>query len=162
MVAAAGLARSRLGLAGAAAVCALGLAAVVGVALEPLWQRDDWRGAAAALGGPRGDRATVVTPSETGTVPFRLYRGQGRPFPASGAPVREIALVAPVGGDGEPPPRPAITPPAGFPRVRSRLADGYTVITLSGPRPVPLTAEALAGLRLSPERNAAVLLEAGG
>ncbi len=162
VVAAAGLARSRLGLAGAAAVCALGLAAVVGVALEPLWQRDDWRGAAAALGGPRSDRATVVTPSETGTVPFRLYRGQGRPFPASGAPVREIALVAPVGGDGEPPPRPAITPPAGFPRVHSRLADGYTVITLSGPRPVPLTAEALAGLRLSPERNAAVLLEAGG
>ena len=162
VVAAAGLARSRLGLAGAAAVCALGLAAVIGVAVEPRWQRDDWRGAAEALGAPAGERAVVLMPAETGTVPLRLYRRGARPFPAGAVPVREIALVAPVGGDGLPPPRPAVSPLPGFPRVRSRFADGYTVITLSGPRPVPLTPEALAGLRLEPERNAAVLLEPGG
>jgi hypothetical protein len=46
--------------------------------------------------------------------------------------------------------------------VRSRFEDGYTVITLSGPRPVPLTPAQLAALRLSPDRNAAVLLEPGG
>ena len=162
VVAAAGLARSGLGLAGAAAVCALGLAAVAGVALEPRWQRDDWRGAASALGPPAQDRATVLTPAETGVVPFELYRPDARPLPAAGAPVREVALVAPVGGDGRPPPRPSVPALPGFPRVRSRFEDGYTVITLSGPRPVPLTPAQLAALRLAPERNAAVLLEPGG
>jgi mannosyltransferase len=162
VVAAAGLARSVPGLTGAAAVCALGLATVVGVALEPRWQRDDWRGAAAALGPPATVRATVLTPAETGTVPFRLYHPDARPFPPARAPVREIALVAPIGGDGRPPPRPSVAPVPGFPRVRRRLEDGYTVITLSGPRPVPVTPAQLAALRLSPDRNAAVLLEPGG
>jgi mannosyltransferase len=162
VVAAAGLARSGLGLAGAAAVCALGLAAVVGVALEPRWQRDDWRGAAAALGPPSVDRAIVLTPAETGTLPFTLYRPDARPLPAAGGPVREIALVAPVAEDGRPPPRPSIAPVPGLPRVRRRFEDGYTVITLSGPRPVPVTPAQLAALRLSPDRNPAVLIEQGG
>src|SRR3954453_1445152 len=48
----AGYAAARAGLLAAAALCAGWLVAVVAVARDPLLQRDDWRGATAALGPP--------------------------------------------------------------------------------------------------------------
>jgi mannosyltransferase len=159
VVAATGLARSGPGLVGAAVVCALGLAAVVGVAVEPRWQRSDWRGAAEALGPPTGNRAIVITPAETGPLPFELYRPAARPMPAGGAPVREVALVAPAGENGSAPPRPEAPNLPGFSEARRRPADGYTVVLLTSPMPVPLTPAQLAGARLDPNQSAGVLLE---
>ena len=58
------------------------------------FQRDDWRGVAAALGRPASARAVVVSPG-SGPMPLGLYEGGLRPMPARGAAVAE-----PVGGGG--------------------------------------------------------------
>jgi hypothetical protein len=76
------LPRKSLGAAGAAVLCALGLASVVGIALEPSWQRERlaWHG---ARSGPPGARAVVIWPAK-GVFPLGLYlRGLGS-FPARG------------------------------------------------------------------------------
>jgi mannosyltransferase len=165
-VACAGLATRRPGVLGVAAICAIGLASTVAVALEPRWQRRDWRGAAEALRAPEHSRAVVLSPGEGSVVPFRLYEPGARIFPVEGALVREIALVSTY-DDREadevhphPPPRPASPPvPERFTEVRRRYEKGYTMILYASTGPVFLKPEALVHFRLLQNRNSAVLLE---
>ncbi len=139
--------RRSLGAAGAALLCALGLASVVGVALEPSWQRDDWRGMAHALGPLSSARAVVVAPSN-GVVPLEIYMRGLSLFPPAGAKVREIALMYPVqhlsgGLHSEPPPRPFAPPIPGFRVVERRETESYTLVLLRARAPVLVRGQAL-------------------
>jgi mannosyltransferase len=163
-VAAAGLARSRAGLLGATVVCAIGLAGVVGVALNPLWQRHNWRGPAESLGGARAPRAIVLTPAETGEIPFRLYHGGTQPFPAAGTVVREVAVITGPSRSGDqtnppPPPRPPDPQLPGFESARKHYAENYTLIVFSNPQPVHVVPAQLDAARLAPKERASLLLE---
>ncbi|MFL5825857.1 MAG: glycosyltransferase family 39 protein, partial [Thermoleophilaceae bacterium] len=62
VVVAAAFAVSRAGLAAAAALGVISLGAVIGVDVQPRYQRDDWRAAARAIGPPGPPRAVVVFP----------------------------------------------------------------------------------------------------
>ncbi|HKF79727.1 MAG TPA: glycosyltransferase family 39 protein [Thermoleophilaceae bacterium] len=157
VVAGAGLAmlrRRSLGAAGAAVLCALGLASVVGVALEPSWQRDDWRGMAHALGPARSARAVVVGPVN-GVVPLEIYLRGLSLFPPAGAKVREIALMYPVqrlsgGLHPAPPPRLAAPPIPGFRVVERRETESYTLVLLRARTPVLVRDLALLSLSHAP------------
>jgi mannosyltransferase len=138
------VAGGRAGLAAFGAVVLLGLAGVIGVAVEPNWRRDDWRAAARALGPAREDRVVVITPA-VGARPFQLYRRDTGPIGGARALVREIALISgPArGGRGVHPPspprprRPVL--PSGFRVIRREYAHTYTLIILRAPRPTALT-----------------------
>jgi mannosyltransferase len=163
-VAAAGLARSRAGAVGVAAVCAIGLASTIGVFVTPLWQRDNWRGAVEALGAPRVPRVVVLTPAITGTAPFRLYAPGTEPLTEQHPLVREVVLVSKNARTREqihppPPPRPPIPRLAGFSRVRKHYADNYTLIVFSAPRPVRVFSHSIYAYRLLPREDASLLLQ---
>jgi mannosyltransferase len=156
-------ARGRIGVAALATLGALGLSSAVGVAVEPTWQRDNWRGAAKSLGPSKVPRAIVLTP-RSGAQAFELYRLDARPMPAAGVPVREIAFVSKAGRRlGEihppPPPRPAVAPGVpGFSEVRRDYADTYTVIVERSPVPVTLQPGYLQNFRLVLQKTAARVL----
>jgi mannosyltransferase len=163
----AGLAGSRAGIAGAAVLCAIGLAAVIGVDATATWQRDDWRGVAETLGPAPGGRAIVASPAQTSAVPLEVYlpgevRGLG-----AGARVHQVAYVSTLGGSGgvhpPEPPRPSVAPGvAGFHELRRVYAAGFTVIVLGAPRPTPVRSAELYPSRLLPLREAALLLQRPG
>lgn len=92
-IAAAGFAAQRFGKEAAALLAVIGAALAIATAIEPAYQRDDWRGAAAAIGPPERDRAIIVTPP-AGILPLRLYLPGAREMPPGGLPVSEIAVVS--------------------------------------------------------------------
>jgi len=152
----------RAGLVTLAAVCALSLAVVVSTADDPKFEREDWRGAARAV-GPVSDRAIVISP-ENGSLPFRYYRPADRELAGTGPRVQEIVLIGfgpehrTIGQRPEPP-RPAkVEPPApGFEQVQRVNADTYTLIRFRAQEPISV-GPSLAEKGL--EANAAVLIEA--
>jgi hypothetical protein len=164
LVAAGLVAGGRAGVAGLGVLLVLGLAAVVGVVVEPNWRRDDWRGSARALGPARVQRLVVISPG-AGERPFRLYRPDTAPIPRSGVPVREIALVSGPSRGGHrvhppTPPRPGRPlAPAFFKEVRRKYADTYTLVVLRAPSPTGLTALAAQPYRLLKGGGAAVLVQ---
>ena len=141
---AAGLAAGRAmreGLAGAAVLCALGAFAVIGVAREERYQRDDWRGAAAAIGRADMPRAIIVTPA-SGRIPLGLYLEDARLTPEPGVNVKEIVFVglAPrLPGEEPEPPRPPTVGAAGFTETSRVEADTYTVVKQSSPAGTTIT-----------------------
>jgi mannosyltransferase len=164
-VVAAGLAAGRAGAIAAAALCAIGVAAVVGVDVTPLWQRDDWRGVARSLGPAPASRAIVLTPVKTGVVPFLAYAPRTEGYPAAGARVRQVAVVSTPDRSGEDvhppgPPRPPTPQPLlpGFHVVRRDFAPSYTVVLLEAARPMPMATGPLTGLRLL-QQGPALLLQ---
>lgn len=162
VVAAAGFAASRAGLATAGVLCGLGIALVLAVAADPRYQRLNWRGAARALGPPAGDRAIVVTRALAPEL-LRVYLPGLRAMPERGAPVGEIDVVAlaTLGryGTGTPrPPRPAsLQPPAGFALAGVRETSTYTLVRFKARVPARPSASALSALAL--ETYPAVLLQ---
>jgi mannosyltransferase len=163
-VAAAGLVGSRAGQVGIAALCAMGLATVIAVDLTPLWQRDNWRGVVDALGPARVNRAVVLTPAETGVVPFQLYDPEATRIGVQGADVQEIALVSKPGRDENAihppsPPRPAKPVVANFVEVRHVYAKNFTVIVFARPRPLQVAPSFLNAYRLVAKEKAALLLQ---
>jgi mannosyltransferase len=167
VVVAAGLAGSGVGRAGLvllAAVCALSFAIVVTTASDPKFEREDWRGAARAV-GPVADRAIVLSP-ENGSLPFRYYRPSDHEVTAAAGRVGEIVLIA-FGpeyrriGHRPRPPRPArVEPPeAGFREVQRIDADAYTLVRFRAPEPVAVGAS-LAAKRIG-AATAVVLVEGG-
>jgi mannosyltransferase len=81
----------RLGALGTAMIVAVGLFCIFNVDLNPLYQRQNWRGAAHVLGPATQPRAIVSDLHSE--VPLEPYlRGLGA-FPAAGAPVREVDLI---------------------------------------------------------------------
>lgn len=156
IVLAAGFGAPRAGLVGpvaAAGLCALGLAAIVGVAAKPEFQRNDWRGAARAL-GPAGTARGIVISPVNGADGLSVYTGRLRRFPSQPTAIGEIDLLGIAQrppGQTERPPRRADPEVPGFHVVERREAPTYTLIKLRADRPLPLTAAALDYLRLDPD-----------
>lgn len=154
----------RGGVAGVAVLAAIGLAAVVGVDVTPNWRRDDWRGAARALGSAGELRAIVVTPAAD-SVPLRLYRPELTPMPPAGLSVHQIGLVSkPRRTRGRvhppPPPRPKRLEIPGFFLQRAVFADTYTVMLYRAGGAVGVTPAGLESYRLPQgDSSAAVLLQ---
>jgi 4-amino-4-deoxy-L-arabinose transferase-like glycosyltransferase len=120
-----------------ASACALGLAAVVGVALDPRSQRDDWRGAVRALGTAPGPRILVVSPASA-LAPMRYYLPGARPLTEPAIATAEIDYVAlserSPGGRPKPPrPQAAPVPFPGFALTARRESDTFTVLRLRSP-----------------------------
>jgi mannosyltransferase len=82
----------RLGTAGAAGLAVIGTAVCVAVAADVRYQRDDWRGAAEALGRPGGARAVVFSPAEL--TALQLYLPRSGPLPPQGTRLREVDYLA--------------------------------------------------------------------
>jgi 4-amino-4-deoxy-L-arabinose transferase-like glycosyltransferase len=129
-----------------ASACALGLATVVGVALDPRSQRDDWRGAVRALGTAPGQRILVASPASA-LAPVRYYLPDARPLTEPAIATAEIDYLAvPERSPGEraAPPRPPAAPmPApGFALTARREAETFTVLRLRAATtlPIPRTA----------------------
>jgi hypothetical protein len=162
VVAAAGFAASRTGLAAAGALCSLCVALVLSVAADPRYQRLNWRGAARALGPPTGDRAIVVTRALSPEL-LQFYLPGLRAMPERGVPMREIDVIglATLGryGAGTPrPPRPvSLRPPEGFAPAVLRETPTYTLVRFTARAPARISASALS--RLALEKYPAVLLQ---
>jgi mannosyltransferase len=134
--------RPRVAAAIAALSCLVSLAIVVAGLFDESMQREDWRGAAAALGRPEVPRAVAVVPHWAGE-PLQVYGQRVRPMPPAGYRVREIAVV----GDAD---AWAASPPAalgGFRLVEHRNFNFLTVVRLRSRR----------SIRLSPAQLAPVL-----
>jgi hypothetical protein len=161
IVAAAGFGARRagaLGLAGAAAFCALGVAVVVKSATDRQLQRNDYRAAAARIGP--GRRALVVTP-DNGAAPLAAYAVDVTPLPP-GTRVREVVVLGMHAQDESTRARafdPAYAPRLpGFAQTERIDRDAYTLIRLRAREPRALDAVTLANARLG-SGPAAVLLE---
>jgi hypothetical protein len=159
IVLAAGFAAARgAGAAMAAALVAISLAAVVSVFTQPEFQRDDWRGAAEAIGPARGERALVVNPI-AGAVPLRLYLDDLEPFGEADRRVDEIALVAVTGrrpGETPHPPRPPTPQIPGFELADREETDTFTLVRLRAVGPQRIASAGLTFHRL--DRDLAVTL----
>lgn len=136
--------RRGVGLALALALCAIAFATTFVVNTNQTYGREDWRGAAEAIGPPPpGGRIVVVNPSE-GAIPLSLYLPGLRKLPPGGAAVREVvAIGVDPGGPGSdaPPPRPdpPFPPPRPMGLIRLDFAPGYSVAIFRSPRPVRLS-----------------------
>jgi len=85
--------RSRAGLALVAGLCAVGVVAFAGVEGNPLYQRDDWRGVAQALGpATNGIRAVVLNPA-SGTPALEVYTSLGVYPIGQSISTREIDVI---------------------------------------------------------------------
>jgi mannosyltransferase len=130
-----------------AAACALALVAVVGVAVDPALQRDDWRGAARALGPAGGARVIVGMPGAL--VPLRYYLPGLRPLgtaPATTAEVDYIGLALRRGRGRATPPRPRDNPRPGpsFEDAKRTETSTFTVVRMRAPVPQPVAPATLA------------------
>jgi hypothetical protein len=131
-----------------AAACALALVAVVGVAVDPAFQRDDWRGAARALGAAGRQRVVVAMPGAL--VPLRYYlpglRRLGATPPTTTAEVDYVGVAMHRGGSRSAPPRPRGNPlPApGFVVAKRLESSTFTVIQMQARAPEPVAPGMLA------------------
>jgi 4-amino-4-deoxy-L-arabinose transferase-like glycosyltransferase len=151
-----------VGLAGAAALVAIGAVTVTLVNTDAKLQRDDWRGATEGL-GDREPFAVVVTPV-TARQPFGVYAPRLKLMPDEETPVREIDYLAlPLRehtrsrpGD---PPRPVNHPaPVGFTLAEARYEDTYTLLRYTAPGLVRVTPGPLMAVGIDPDRRAAVFV----
>jgi mannosyltransferase len=131
-----------------ASACLLGLIAVVGVALEPRSQRDDWRGAVRALGHEPGERVIVATPASA-LAPLRYYLPGTRPLTEPAVLTSEvdyIALSERSPGERPDPPRPKQTPdPApALGLAGEARSDTFTVLRLRATPPIAVSREVVA------------------
>lgn len=141
---------SRWGPVAAGALCALFAVIVVATAWEPKFDREDWRGAARAVGTASAKRAIVVSPGR-GPAAFAYYRPQARAMTPSGGEVSEIVYVAfpssvqGIGRKPQSPPAEAVAAaPAGFTVVEQERHEFFTLARLRSERPVRVTIEGLA------------------
>jgi mannosyltransferase len=176
----AGVAVARPGVAwlGLTAACALLCAITVAVAVDPTYQRPDWRGFARMMEQPAQPKVLVVAPNLDGwsaRVPLSLYLPEAVPIgrellrdapqflPLTGrerelaaperAAVREIVVA---GVQWELPLPRAAVPPA-FRLVDERATDRYHVAVYRSPRTMVVEAGTLAAA----SRDAAILFQPG-
>jgi len=159
LVVAAGLGATRagrLGIFGAIALTALSLYCVSNIIRDPAFQRDNWRGAAHALGPADGSRA-IVTDLYTSGPPLQTYlRGVGR-YPAASAAVREVDVIwLGRGSFGHPiiPVQPVALP--GF-QVQEHRTSSYIVLRYRAAAATVETAAALDRLYPDPARALTLL-----
>ncbi|GAC1323492.1 MAG: hypothetical protein NVSMB25_19840 [Thermoleophilaceae bacterium] len=152
IVVAGGFAAVRGGVVAALALCLTALAIDTAVAYNPKLERDDWRGAARAL-GPARTRAIVLTP-DVARTPLALYVSRLEPLAAAGAEVREVDVI----GGARPArfgPPPA---PAGFHATTQARAESYMLIRYEAPVAQRVLPSALAASRLG-SKPAAILVQ---
>jgi hypothetical protein len=127
---AAGLgAAGRLGIAGAAAICAVALTVNIEVTQDAKLQRDDWRGAAKALGLATAEPKAVIVSPDYAKRPLRLYAGELPTLPA-GTAVKEVDLIV----NGRPPSPPPPAPP-GFTQGSTKQTPSYVLTRYLSPVP---------------------------
>lgn len=135
VVAGAAAARTRAGPALVAGLCAAGIVAYTGVEGDGVYQRDDWRGVAAALGPPPAGalRVVLINPA-SGALPLVLYRPSLAPVAGNGLSPREVDVV---GLRGTHPP----TVPGSFPYFTAtiRITPQFTIIRYVAPMAVGLS-----------------------
>jgi hypothetical protein len=146
------------------ALCAVFVGVDLGSAWEPKFDRDDWRGVAAALGPPDPHRAIVLS-SGFGTSAFRYYRPRADEAPAGRRELRDITLVglAPPFreiGRKPRPPRPVSVPAAapGFRLVGRQEAEHFTIVRFQAPSSRSVSLRDLEDASLG-DATARVLLE---
>lgn len=151
----AGIAAGRAGLVVGAALGAIWLVINVGIALDPGYQRLDWRGAAAAVGPPAPARIIVFSPGCSHLGPCsQKFRGV-RHLPPGGARGQEIAVISlategiqGTGARHPPAPAPAAGPPPGFRLVERRSAETYTLLRYRSDAVQQVDERALSRMRL--------------
>ena len=138
--------RSRFGPALIGGLCAIGVIAFAGVEGNPFYQRDDWRGAAAALGPAKpGPRIVVINPSD-GPPALEIYvRLHAIPPLGQLLTAREIDVI----DLQHDPPDVAMPPSPGFTLCAplTHTAE-YAVARYCAPKPVMLFYANAAALRL--------------
>jgi hypothetical protein len=152
IVIAAGFAATRTGLAIASVLCLVSLALVLIVATMPRYQRENWRGAAQALGSPRRDRAIVVTPSDIAILwfdtPLPLYQAGLRRIAKGGEDVRELDVLTVRAASGPLPRRLLRVPSDSFSLVERVDDDTFTLLRFVSPRRIHVTRLSLVGIHL--------------
>jgi hypothetical protein len=124
-------------------------------------QRDDWRGAAKALGPAVEARVVIVTP-DFAKKPLQLYAGAMRALPPEGAAVTEVVAI----GNARPPSfNPYPIAPSGigivsgdFQEVERVASPSYILIRFRSPQPAQVTPQTLDGTRFG-RKPAAILLQ---
>ena len=136
IVASAGLtstAGGRFGPAALAAVSILAMVSSVGVAITPEWQREDWRGAAAAIGPPAARAVLVTEPSQAPAL--ELYGPRLREAGRKALRVDEVVALARRGkglGDAVPtPPDPATLAALGLRIVERKREPSYELVRMA-------------------------------
>jgi len=162
----AGYATGRLGVAAAAALCVLSAAIALAPALDAIYGRTDWRGAAARLQPTDAPRAIVVTPYMSRTL-WRPYLPGLQEASSPEATVQEIAAIglATEGGYSAG----AIAPPdvdvprsvPGFRVVEVERAPTYTLVRYRSDRPRRVPLSTLTGLALTDEPPGVLLQHDG-
>jgi 4-amino-4-deoxy-L-arabinose transferase-like glycosyltransferase len=148
--------RTRVGPGLVAGICGAGLIAYIGVESNNAYQRDDWRGVAAAIGPAQvGPRILVVDPASGGPA-LELYM-PARAIAAASTPAlatREIDVI----DVGRYPPAPvAAIPVAGFTTTIVH-SDAYTLIRYIAPSPVSEGFAQLSSLAVVPGSGPALLI----
>ena len=134
-------AAGRAGPLAATVLCAVFVAVDLGSAWEPKFDRDDWRGAAAALGPPDPHRAVVLSPrNRHGRVPLlpaTSRRGPGGPACAARDRLgRPRAAVREIGRKPRPPRPVSVPAPApGFRLADRQEAEHFTIVRFRAPSP---------------------------
>jgi hypothetical protein len=150
-----------LGLVALVTVCGLFAWDLEMVATDPLMQREDWRDAAHALGGPSLPRAIVFAPNSSNPapapplIPFQaVYLKSMLTMPDRGWTVREIDEldVRDDLSDTSAPPRP-VSPGRGFRLMGSISKRVYTLFRFVAPEPVYVTPDELIGDDLLENRD---------
>lgn len=152
----------RAGTAALGVLVVLGLASTIGVAFVGEWQREDWRGAASAIGPPAARAILVTEPSQA--TPVALYRERVALPEVDPLLVEEVVALARRDDDADP----ALAPSAdviaslGLRVAERRMEPTYELLRLvpTGGQPVPLASgQALALGFDMPERPSALLAE---
>jgi mannosyltransferase len=146
-----------------AALLALWLFINIATAWTPKFDREDWRGAAAALGPAPDARAIVITPY-AGRGPLEIYLPGSHRMLGTTASVREVDVVALAPlfrkvGETPRPPSAAGAPPAppGFTLVERRSRRYYTILRYRSKRAAVLDRRALAATHLGAGRPEVLL-----
>jgi mannosyltransferase len=137
-----------VGLLAAAALCGASLLAYAQVETDVTLQRDDWRGAARALGPVEASRAIVLSPGGEGLV-VEAYRKAVRTLPPRGTPVSEIVLLDVWGRPYQAPrPRTPRSPIEGFRLVERRDEESFSLLRFRSREPVAVNPDELAARSL--------------
>lgn len=159
LVVAAGLGASRAGWVGTAATAtlvALGLFCVWNVISNPAFQRENWRGAAHALGPLEAPRAIVADLGSE--VPLQPYLRGLHSYPSNGSPVSEVDVMW-LARDGSWGPIAPLTPAVlpGFSNVKLIRTSSYVVVRYRASQPVLEPVAAL--IHLYPVESRALALQ---
>ena len=154
-----GVARApRAGTALGVCLCALSLAVAIAVEAIPGYQRDDWRGAAAAL--PIATPGRVIIGEEDSSIPLSIYLPSTSPVEGGSVSTRELDFIAlRTRRTGRSPLPPAIvtTPPPGFRPAGVRRSETYAVSRFLAPRATSVTVATLR--RIGGEPKAEVIVQ---